>query len=203
MTVPAFFKISMVLITIGILVILSVPGVVKSAFAISYPGECTATIFRLDGAQPTNDFGYYWSIGSTGTVIRGSSAYQPGPSYGSLKHGFYEFGMWYQTGSYLGQWHNVSDLDSTYPQGCPPLVCSDEKAVLEVECGGSDKYFIDEETCEGHCLPDDDCSDEYAGKIEECGSVQDIIKWSNETCEGLCSYIRQNVGPPDRCENQQ
>ncbi len=84
------------------------------------------------------------------------------------------------------------------PASCPP--CIEEKLLKIMECGGADKYFIDEETCEGHCLPDEDCNDEYNAKIVECGSVQDIIKWSNETCEGLCSYVPQNAGPPT-CEN--
>ncbi len=242
----SFFKLHLLLIVLGLLVVFSFLGSVKDVFAEGWPGECH---FIYENIYATGtSFNTWQDCIGTGEVIYNdetgefSREYECGYKYqectfyiGTIKSVYYENREWHDQGYYLNNQSRwlVNDPRgvgrNSYASSCCDLTrqqiieecggeenvdwdeiecdgtctCQEARQALEQECDGPDKYFIDGETCEGHCLPDDDCTDEYNAKIVECGLVQDIIKWSNETCEGLCSYVPQNAGPPDRCENYQ
>ncbi|MGX9727858.1 MAG: hypothetical protein ACTFAK_11220 [Candidatus Electronema sp. VV] len=79
-------------------------------------------------------------------------------------------------------------------------LCADERAALEQQCGGTDKYFIDEETCNGRCNA---CIDEAS---QQCGGA-DKVEWNNDgdcsyECIGTCHEEREALeiqcGGPDR-----
>lgn len=61
--------------------------------------------------------------------------------------------------------------------------CQREKQVLSQQCGGSDKYVIDEATCQGYCT--DNCSDERAALEEQCGGP-DSYDFDETWCVGRC-----------------
>ncbi len=216
--IPSFFKIRLVIIIIGVLVVFFVLGLVKSVFAYSvgdvithpwdgrYKQITKAYISTITGCMDITWFPYWeWTKMTYNAESWASPVNCPSPlEQGHSGHiTFFDMDCQQEYAAKIDECGGSDRILSWDDNSCTGqcALCVDEKATLLAQCGGSDKYFIDDETCEGHCLPDEDCTDEYNAKIVECGSVQDIIKWSNETCEGLCSNVRQNAGPPDRCEN--
>jgi hypothetical protein len=89
-------------------------------------------------------------------------------------------------------WHanEYSSTDGVCPSGmtttpdgqCVNSPCASERAALEQQCGGVDKYTIDENTCQGQC---NGCGDLSSRLETECGGPG-TYEINTELCIGHC-----------------
>jgi len=60
--------------------------------------------------------------------------------------------------------------------------CTEERSNLSNACGGDDKYYINESTCEGYCL----CTDEESSYADQCGGAENVVWTDRDNCEAHC-----------------
>lgn len=138
-----------------------------------------------------------FNSGETGPRYHGDLA-----SYKCTYDGWAETGHWWgiYAGAVVGGGFDKVIEDDTPARLAPDEVCEEqpdpcptESDILASQCGGEGTYYINEETCEGHCTPTPECAEEYEQKVLLCGGADKIKDWDNTTCTGECKSCRDKA----------
>ena len=192
--IPSFFKIRILLCIVAVFCLFFFVGMLKQVFAV-YPGDCAIVLVQNGANEPYHgDFAFLLSVfvvdGSDGSLS--PSVYRYGADidawYLLLKSHYFEGDAWHSSGDSLQRWFDSITPNGavlSLPEGCP-VPCEVEQEILSNECGGPDSYFIDLQTCDGYCNPDNDCEDEFNALCEECGGCDQVADFRDNDCFGYC-----------------